>query len=93
VVAPHATLEITSMGPIEGDLLSFHVDPSVLACDGAVRDLALPEGASIALIVRGAQLLAARGSTVLRAGDQVYVFSRHEDRAMVTLILGRPGDV
>lgn len=92
-VVPHATLEITSMGPIEGDLLSFHVHPSVLACDGAIRDLELPEGASIALIVRGPQLLAARGSTVLRSGDQVYVFCQHEDRAMVALLLGRPEDV
>lgn len=90
---PHATLEITSMGPIEGDLLSFHIQPSVLACDGAIRDLELPEGASIALIVRGPQLLAARGSTVLLAGDQVYVFCHHQDRAMVALLLGRPEDV
>jgi len=93
VVTPHATLEIASMGPIEGDLLSFHIDASVLACDGAIRDLSLPEGASIALIVRGKELLAARGSTVVRAGDQVYVFCRPEDRSMVTLVFGRPEEV
>lgn len=93
VPTPHATLELTSMGPIDGDLLAFTVQPSVLACDGAIRDLQLPEAASIALIVRGAQLLAARGSTVLRADDQVYVFCRHEDRPMVTLVLGRAEDV
>lgn len=93
VVVPRATLEITSMGPIEGDLLSFHVHSSVLACDMAVRDLGLPEGASIALIVRGAQLVAARGSTVLRAGDQVHLLCRHDDRALVTLLFGRPEPV
>ncbi|QDV06159.1 K(+)/H(+) antiporter NhaP [Planctomycetes bacterium Poly30] len=89
----HATLEITSMGEIDGDLLLFHIDSSVLACDGAIRDLHLPEGASIALIVRGSKLLAARGPTILRADDQVYVFSQHEDRALVTLIFGQPKDV
>lgn len=92
-VEPHATLEITSMGEIDGDLLLFHIHSSVLACDGAIRDLHLPEGASIALIVRGPKLLAARGPTILREGDQVYVFSQHEDRAVVTLIFGQPKEV
>ena len=90
VAVPHATLEITSMGQIDGDLYLFHVHPSVLACDGAVGDLELPEGASVALIVRGPQLLAARFQTVLRADDQVYVFCRHEDHALVTLLFGQP---
>lgn len=92
-VVPHATLEITSMGPIDGDLLSFHVQPSLLVCDSAIRDLELPEDASIALIVRGPQLVAARGSTVLLAGDQVYVFCRPEDRVLLTLLFGRPEEV
>ncbi|QDV07822.1 K(+)/H(+) antiporter NhaP2 [Planctomycetes bacterium Poly30] len=81
------------MGEIDGDLLLFHIDSSVLACDGAIRDLHLPEGASIALIVRGPKLLAARGHTILREDDQVYVFSQHEERALVTLIFGQPKEV
>lgn len=93
VVTPHATLELSSMGPIEGDLLSFHVHPSVLACGEAIRDLRLPEGTSIALVVRGRELVAARGSTVLDPGDQVYVFCRSDDRSVVALLFGRPEDV
>jgi cell volume regulation protein A len=89
IVSPHAILEISAMGPIDGDLLSFHIDPSVLACDSAVRDLPLPDGASIALVVRERELIAARGGTVLRAGDQVYVFSKQAERSMVTLLFGR----
>lgn len=93
VVVPRATLEIASMGPIEGDILSFHVHPSVLACGEAIRDLHLPDGASIALVVRGSELVAARGATVLLPEDQVYVICRHEDRAVVTLMFGRPEEV
>jgi cell volume regulation protein A len=92
--APHATLEIASMGAIEGELLAFHLDASVMACDVAVRELELPESASIALIVRGPELVAARGSTVLQADDQVYVCCRRpEDRAMLTLLFGRADEV
>jgi cell volume regulation protein A len=92
-VTPRAKLEIASMGAFEGDLLSLHVHPSVLACDGRIRDLQLPDGTSIALVVRGSALVAARGSTVLRSGDQVYVLCRHEDRSIVTLLFGRAEDV
>lgn len=41
------------------------------------------------LIVRGQELVAARGPTVLRAGDRVYVFFRSEDRAYLELLFGR----
>ncbi|HKX45416.1 MAG TPA: cation:proton antiporter, partial [Planctomycetota bacterium] len=86
----HATLEITSMGRIEGDLLCFHVEPALMICDAAIRELPMPDRASIALVVRGRELVAARGDTVLLAGDQVYVFCRHEDLPVVTLLFGRP---
>jgi len=92
-VTPHATLELTSTAAIESDLMSFFIDETLMTCDVALKDLGLPEGAAIALIVRGTELVAARGSTVLRPGDHVYVFSRPEDRAVVTLLFGRPEDV
>jgi len=91
--APHATLELSTMGQIDGELLSFHIDSSVLVCDELIRDLEFPEGASIALIVRGSSLVAARGSTALRAGDHIYVSCRPEDKAIVSLYFGKPEEV
>ena len=90
---PHATLEITSTALFDGDLLSFCVDASVVVCDTPIRDVPFPEGASIALVVRGQELVAARGSTVLRAGDQVYVFCRPGDERIISLLFGRPENV
>lgn len=87
---PHATLEITSMGTLDAELVLFHISSTVVARDVAIRDLPLPETASIALVVRGSELVVARGSTVLRADDQVYVFCRPEDRSLLSLLLGRP---
>jgi len=91
--APQATLEITSMARMDADLLLFHVTPDVLACDTPIRDLNLPDGVSIALVVRGAELVPARGSTVLRGDDQVYVFCAQADRSLVTLLFGRPDEM
>jgi cell volume regulation protein A len=83
-------LTIESRLPLEGDLLSFYIDEAVLVAGMSLDELDFPEGASIALIVRGNQLLPARGATVLQPGDHVYVLARPEDRPLVQLMFGRP---
>jgi len=90
---PHATLEITSTALFDGELLSFCLDASLVVCDTPIREIPFPEGASIALVVRGQELVAARGSTVLRAGDQVYVFCRPADERLIGLLFGRAENV
>ena len=44
----------------------------------------------VTIIVRGNELMAPKGNTVLTPGDHLYVFTRPEDRAMIQLMLGRP---
>ena len=83
-------LTIESRLPLEGELLSFYIDEAVLVAGLPLRELDFPEGAAVTLIVRGNQLLPARGSTVLQPGDHVYVLARPEDRPVVQLMFGRP---
>jgi cell volume regulation protein A len=54
-----------------------------------VRDLALPEGAVIALIVRDQQVIPPRGSTLILPGDHVFVLLRPGIRGMVDRVLSR----
>jgi len=89
---PHAVLEISSMRPLRNDIMSFYVDRAVAACGVAIAELPFPPDAAATLIVRGEELLAPRGGTVLQAGDHVYVFCRPEDRPFLQLIFGRPQD-
>ena len=65
----------------------------MLAEGVAIRDLGLPENTSIALIVRGSDLVSPRGSTVLQSDDQVYVSTSSEARPLLTLLLGSPNEV
>ena len=53
-------------------------------------DLPFPSGSAATLVVRGQELIAPKGSTVLEPGDHVYVLVRPEDRAMIQLMFGRP---
>jgi cell volume regulation protein A len=87
---PAAVLEVASTTMLRGELMSFRIGDDLVVCDAAISDVPFPDGASIALVVRGDELLAARGSTVLREGDHVYVFCRRGDRGLISLLFGRP---
>ena len=84
-----AVLEITSMQQLNGDVLAFYVDTASAVAHSAISDLPFPEGAAVMLLVRGNELVAARGPTRLEPGDHVYVFCRPEDRPFVQLMFGR----
>ncbi len=88
--APQAVLAIESRLPLRGELLSYYVDEALLVAGIALQDLEFPDGASVALIVRGNLLVPAKGSTVLQPGDHVYLVAQPEDRGIIQLMFGRP---
>lgn len=90
VPSPVAALEIHSTRLLRGELMSFHVTSALAVCDAALASIPFPPDSAVILIVRGEELLAARGKTVLRDGDHVYVFCRREDKPFIELLFGRP---
>jgi cell volume regulation protein A len=88
--APQAVLEIESMRPLSGRLMSFYIDDALAVADATIADLPFPEGAAATLIVRGDELIAPKGGTHLENGDHVYVFARPEDEPFIRLMFGRP---
>jgi cell volume regulation protein A len=88
--APHALLAIESRVPLEGDLMSFYIDEALVVGGLQLDELDFPDGASVALIVRGNRLVAPKGSTRLETGDHVYVVAQEEDRPFIQLMFGRP---
>ena len=88
--APMALLEIESMTPLKGDLMSFYIDEALAVTGASLAELPFPTGAAATLILRDQELIAPKGSTVLSPGDHVYVFSRPEDRPFIQLMFGRP---
>ena len=88
--APHAVLAIESRVPLRGELVSFYIDDALVVCGLRLDELDFPEGASVALVVRGDQLVPPKGGTVLRPGDHVYVVVEPVDRPLIQLMFGRP---
>jgi cell volume regulation protein A len=88
--APQAVLAIESRQPLEGELMSFYIDEALVVTGVPVAELPLPDGAAVALIIRGNALVPPVPGTALQAGDHVHIISAPEDRAFIQLMFGRP---
>ncbi len=88
--APKAVMEIESMQPLRGRLASFYIDDALAVSGVQIADLPFPDGAAATMIVRGDDIIAPKGNTVLEVGDHVYVLMRPEDEPMILLMFGRP---
>ena len=83
------SLEITSLKDVEGDIVEYTVTSDSLAVGQPIRDLALPEEAVVAMVVRGQRIIPPRGSTRLEAGDHVFLVLQRQVRPLVDLIFSR----
>ena len=54
-----------------------------------ISEIPFPPGAAVSVIERNSELFAPSGDTRIEPGDQVYVFSRQEDRPRIPSCSGR----
>lgn len=87
---PEAVLEINASHTLNGTLESFHISPALIVCNAPLSEIDMPHDASISLIVRGKDIVPARGKTRLQPGDHVYVFFQPKDRPFIELLFGGP---
>ncbi|MFN3587358.1 MAG: potassium/proton antiporter, partial [Moraxellaceae bacterium] len=80
---PAATLEITSLGDVDADIVEYTVGAASRAVGWRLSQLALPEGVVVAMITRGKQVIPPRGSTALQAGDHLFVVLQPAARPFV----------
>jgi cell volume regulation protein A len=86
----HAVLELESMKPVKGEMLTFYIDEALAVAGVPLQDLPFPDGAAASLIIRGDEMIPPKGSTVLLPGDHIYLFAKPEDKQFILLMFGRP---
>jgi cell volume regulation protein A len=74
----------------EKQLRSFFIEAELAVAGATVGELPLPAGAAITMIDHAGSMSAATESSVLRAGDYVYVLYAREDAAEIELLFGPP---
>jgi cell volume regulation protein A len=72
-------LEVDAFGSLE--LVEFDVAGDHAIAGAAVRELGLPRSALIAVIARGGDTIAPRGSTVIEPGDRLFTLAPRDRRA------------
>lgn len=86
------TLEINSLRHVNGEIVDYAVGEDSRAAGRLVKDLALPEGAVIALISRGDEIIPPQGKTRIEAGDHAILVLRRGTQPLVNQIFGRSPD-
>jgi potassium/hydrogen antiporter len=82
-----APLEVGPLSQL--DLVDFVVSPDHAIAGSAVRELGLPRSALIAVVTRGSHTIPPRGSTVVEAGDRLFVLAPRSMRADVEDVFTR----
>ncbi len=66
------------------------MDEALAVAGQPLRDVPFPDGSAVVMVIRGRELVAPRGDTVLTPGDHVYVAARPAELPLLHLIFGRP---
>jgi cell volume regulation protein A len=85
---PAASVELVSLSELSGEFIWYYVAPASAVAGAELRELDLPEGCLVTLLVRGHELVAARGGTRLELGDHVCVLATPGSRAFLDLLFG-----
>ena len=85
---PRRLLESGRIRRLGGDVLTYRLRPGSAAAGHLVRELGLPREALVNVIVRDGNAIPPRGSTELRAGDELHVLVRGELREQVEELIG-----
>lgn len=89
---PPVTLEISSLRHINGEIVDYAISDDSRAANRRVKELALPEGAVIALISRGDRVVPPQGSTIIQPGDHVILVLEKGIQPLVNQIFGSSSD-
>lgn len=77
----HAPLQVDALGPLE--LVEFDVTADHAISGATVSQLGLPHRTLVAVISRGSDTIPPRGSTLILAGDRLYVLSPRSERPVL----------
>src|SRR5690606_2411250 len=92
VPEPPLSLEIVFLRDVDAEIVRYQVGGHSPAASRLLRDLALPEGAVVAMIARERVLTPPRGSTQIEAGDHLFIVVNRDSRRPVDAIFARQRD-
>ncbi|MEO7997196.1 MAG: potassium/proton antiporter [Gemmatimonadaceae bacterium] len=88
--APPAVLEIEGHKSFKTLIHSYSIDELLSVAGLPLSEIPVPTDSAVMMLIRGAELIAPRGDTILMPGDHVYLLVAPDDTAFVQLLFGQP---
>jgi len=85
---PPASIELISLRDYPSEFVWYAIQRASAVAGAQVRDLPLPTGCVLTLVLRSDEVVAPRGATRLEVGDHVCVFVTRVERPLVDLLFG-----
>lgn len=82
-VIPAASLEITAINQVDAEIVEYMLGAGSRAAGRRLSQMALPDGSVVAMITRDKTMIPPRGSTLLQAGDHLFVVLKPDTRDFV----------
>jgi cell volume regulation protein A len=86
---PRPLAESGTIRRLGAEVLEYTIAPDDAVAGARVRELGLPRDAVVSVIVRGQRAIPPRGSTPLRAGDELHLLISEESAHLVRNLLNR----
>ncbi len=86
------SIEINSLRHVDGEIVDYTVSPTARAAGQMIRDLALPGGVLVTLIVRGGNVVMPRGTTIIRPDDHVFIAMHARLKPLIDNLFGSDGN-
>jgi len=86
---PRPLSESGTIRQLGAEVLEYTISSADAIAAARVRDLGLPRDALVSVIVRGGRAIPPRGSTPLRAGDELHVLISDESAHRIRELVGR----
>jgi potassium/hydrogen antiporter len=86
---PRPLSESGTIRQLGAEVLEYAIAPGDAIASANVRDLGLPRDAVVSVIVRGDRAIPPRGSTQLRAGDELHLLVSEESTHLIHDLLSR----
>jgi cell volume regulation protein A len=83
------SIELGAVGRLGAEIVEHEVDPGDAVVGLHVRETALPRDAIVMLIVRDGNRIPPRGSTIVEAGDRLYIMVSAASRRQIDDLLER----
>lgn len=92
-IVPAASLEITALEDVDADIVEYRLGDTARAVNRRLSQIALPDGTVVAMITRGKDVIPPRGSTLLQAGDHLFVVLRPDIRPFVNYVFAEGASI